>query len=136
MHLHFDLAQLNWLAILIATASAFVLGGIWYGPLFSKPWLKAFGFSEEELGKRHPGKVFGTAIVWTLIAAIVMGMLVGPDADIHMGAMTGLVIGLGFITTFMGIHYAFEGRGLKILLINAGYSTVALVLMGGIIGWF
>ncbi len=136
MHFHFDFTQLNWMAVLIATAAAFVLGGIWYGPLFSKPWMKAFGLSEDELGKRHPAKVFGLAILWTLLAALMLALFIEPDADLHLGAMTGFFIGLGFITTFMGIHYAFEGRGLKILLINAGYSTLALTLMGAIIGWF
>ncbi len=29
-----DLVSLNWLAILIATAAAFLLGGLWYGPVF------------------------------------------------------------------------------------------------------
>ncbi|TDR19568.1 DUF1761 domain-containing protein [Marinicella litoralis] len=136
MHIHFDLQQLNWLAVLIATAAAFILGGIWYGPLFSKPWMKAFGLSSDEVNQRHPGKVFGMAIMWTSVAAIMLALFIEPDADFHLGAMTGFFIGIGCITPFMGIHYAFEGRDWKILAINAGYSTLALTLMGAILGWF
>lgn len=136
MHIHIDLTQLNWLALVLASAAAFVLGGIWYGPLFSKPWLAAFGFSEEQINQRHPGKIFGQAIIWTFLSAVMLAFFIEADADLHLGAMTGFFIGLGFVTTFMGIHYAFEGRGVEILLINTGYSTLALTLMGAIIGWF
>ena len=55
MHIHFDLAVLNWLAIVLATASAFVLGGIWYGPLFGKQWMAEYGFSEEDLTVQREG---------------------------------------------------------------------------------
>ncbi len=30
----FDFSDLNWWAILLSTALAFVLGGLWYGPLY------------------------------------------------------------------------------------------------------
>ena len=30
------ISALNWLAVLVAAVSAFVVGGIWYGPLFGK----------------------------------------------------------------------------------------------------
>lgn len=136
MHIHLDLQQINWLAVVIATVAAFVLGGIWYGPLFSKPWMQAFGLTEDEVKKRHPGLVFGKAIAWTFLAAIALSLFIEPDADLHYGAMNGFFIGLGIVTTFMGIHYTFEGRNWKILAINAGYSTLALTLMGAVIGWF
>ncbi len=136
MHIHIDFAQINWIAVVLATVAAFVLGGIWYGPLFSKPWMKAFGLTEDEVNNRHPGKVFGIAILWTFFAAVMLSLFLEPGADIHMGALTGFLVGLGILTPFMGIHYAFEGRGFKILLINAGYSTLALTFMGAILGWF
>jgi hypothetical protein len=136
MHIHLDLAQINWLAAIIATVTAFILGGIWYGPLFSKPWANAFGLTEDELNKRHLGAVFGKAIIWTFLAAVALSLFIEPDADLHYGAMNGFFLGLGIVTPFMGIHYTFEGRDWKILAINAGYSTLALTLMGAVIGWF
>ena len=36
MH-HFG--SINTLAALVAALSGFVIGAIWYGPLFSKPWM-------------------------------------------------------------------------------------------------
>ncbi|HNI11929.1 MAG TPA: DUF1761 family protein, partial [bacterium] len=40
--------SLNWLAIIVASISAFVLGGIWYSPLmFGNAWMKVAGMTEE-----------------------------------------------------------------------------------------
>lgn len=36
-----SLEDINWLAVLAATASAFALGGSWYGPLFRRLWCRA-----------------------------------------------------------------------------------------------
>ena len=35
------MSSINWLAILVAAISAFVVGGIWYSPImFSNAWMK------------------------------------------------------------------------------------------------
>ena len=40
--------NLNWLAIIVAAVSAFILGGLWYSPLmFAKRWMKETGITEE-----------------------------------------------------------------------------------------
>ena len=41
--------EINWIGIIAATVSAFVLGGIWYGPIMGKSWMVAVGKTEEEL---------------------------------------------------------------------------------------
>ena len=41
------LGSLNWLAVLVAAASGFVIGGLWYGPLFQKPWMRLSGMTKE-----------------------------------------------------------------------------------------
>ena len=51
---------LNIPAILVATAVAFAIGGLWYGPLFSKPWAKEMGMKMEKKpaggGEREGGR--------------------------------------------------------------------------------
>lgn len=44
-----DITQLNWWAILVSTLVAFVLGGIWYGPLFGNLWLKELKTTKFEM---------------------------------------------------------------------------------------
>ena len=38
---------INWWAVLVTTVMAFVLGGLWYGPLFGQAWLSAIGKTED-----------------------------------------------------------------------------------------
>jgi hypothetical protein len=42
--------DVNWLAVLVAAVVTFVLGGVWYGPLFGKVWRAAEGQAEPAPG--------------------------------------------------------------------------------------
>jgi hypothetical protein len=57
------MAALNWFAIAAAAMSAFVLGGLWYGPLFKNAWCREAGMDPDAPQKRHPARVFAIAIV-------------------------------------------------------------------------
>ena len=37
--------EVNWIAVIAAAVSAFVMGGLWYGPLFGKKWMALVGLS-------------------------------------------------------------------------------------------
>lgn len=42
------ISDLNYWAVLVATFSAFVIGGLWYSPvLFDKKWMSLNGFTDE-----------------------------------------------------------------------------------------
>ncbi len=127
-------ANINLLAVLLASVSAFVVGGIWYGPLFGKAWMSAFGFTEESLAGRNMPKVFGIAFVLTLIAALNLELFIGPEATLLFGTGAGFAAGFGWVAMFLGILYLFEGRSMQAFAVNAGYCVVALTLMGAILG--
>ncbi|SMD32761.1 Protein of unknown function [Reichenbachiella faecimaris] len=126
---------LNYWAILAAALSTFLIGGIWYSPIaFGKAWMKENSFSEDDLKKGNMSKIFGLSFILGLVAAINLAMFLGPDTDLSTGAFYGFLAGAGWVATFLGTHYLFERRSFKLFLINAGYSVVALTLMGLIIG--
>ena len=127
-------ANINWLSIIVAGVSAFLIGGIWYGPLFGRAWMKEFGFTEDDLKQRNIPKTFGLSLVLALFAAINLDMFIGAEASLSFGAMAGLLAGIGWVATFMGIIYLFEMRSLAAFLINAGYCVIALTTMGAILG--
>jgi len=127
-------ANINWLSIIVAGVSAFLIGGIWYGPLFGRAWMKEFGFTEDDLKQRNIPKTFGLSLVLAIFAAINLDMFIGAEASLSFGAMAGLLAGIGWVATFMGIIYLFEMRSLAAFLINAGYCVIALTTMGAILG--
>lgn len=128
------IANINWLSILAASLSAFVIGGIWYGPLFGKAWMAASGKTEEELQQRNMVQVFTVSLLLILIAAINLEMFIGLEGTLAYGMFAGLLAGIGWVATLIGVIYLFEKRSLKLWLINAGYSVIALTLMGSILG--
>ena len=126
--------DVNWLAVVVAAVSAFVLGGIWYGPLFKKTWCREAGVDMEAKG-RHPAAVFGGAFVLSLVAAWAVAALIGrSDASLLFAVHVGLLSGLCFVATSFGINYLFAGRSLKLWLIDAGYHVLQFTLYGLVIG--
>ncbi|HVE75608.1 MAG TPA: DUF1761 domain-containing protein, partial [Actinomycetota bacterium] len=41
--------DVNWLAVLVATVAAMVLGFLWYGPVFGRIWLAGMGKTQEQM---------------------------------------------------------------------------------------
>ena len=124
---------LNLLAVLVATISAFVLGGLWYSPLlFGRAWAKANGFATPP--KASP-MVFGVSFVLSLVMALNLAMFLNdPKTNLAWGATAGLLAGLGWAAMGLGIVALFERRPLAYSLINGGYLAVALTLMGAVLG--
>lgn len=130
------MGSVNLLAVILAAISAFVLGGAWYSPaLFGKAWQKEAKLSDEELKAGSMGKIFGGAFVFSLIAAYVFAMFLGPSPGMGMAVGAGASAGLCWVAASYGITYLFEHRSLKLFLINGGYHTVQFTLYGLIIGW-
>jgi hypothetical protein len=135
MNMNNAFQNLNWLAIVAAAVSAFVLGGLWYSPLmFVKRWMKETGITEETTKNANMLKIFSFAFILSLIAAFFLAMFIGTKAGAFNGSLAGFMAGLGWVFTFMGISYLFESRTLAHFLINSVYSIVSLTIMGLIIG--
>jgi hypothetical protein len=126
--------HINYWAILVSALSTFLIGGIWYSPaVFGKAWMRENGFTEESMKNANMVKIFGLAFVLGLIAAVNLAMFMGPESRWEMGALWGFLAGFGWVATFVGTHYLFERKSFTLFLINAGYSVVALTVMGVIL---
>lgn len=129
------MANINLLAVIVAAASSFLLGGLWYSAaLFGAVWNRENGSGPKGDNGRHPARVFGVSFVFALIAAFAFAYLFGPAASFADAALRGFVVGLGFVAASFGINYQFAGRSVRLLLIDGGYHTVQFVLYGVIIG--
>jgi len=124
--------EMNYLAVLVAAVSSFMLGGLWYSPvLFGKMWNDENG-GVKQAG--HPAKVFGIAFVFSLIAAVAFARWIGPGADLEYAIKHGIMAGFGIAATSFGINYQFANRSFKLWLIDGGYHTAQFVLFGLILG--
>lgn len=124
--------NINWIAVLIAGASAFVVGGIWYGALFARRWQALVGLSDEEVASGRQ-RVFGGALVLSLVMALNLAFFIGAEGA-TFGLFAGLAAGVGWVAMAFGVNYLFERRPLALFLLNAGYNVITFALMGLIIG--
>ncbi|SHM94972.1 DUF1761 domain-containing protein [Mucilaginibacter sp. OK098] len=130
-----DISHINWLAIIVAGLSAFMVGGIWYSkPLFGNAWMTDSNLTIEQVQTGNKGKIFGFTAVFSLVMAANLGMfLADAKTDLAWGTTAGFLAGIWTFSA-IAIHSLFELKSWRHIFINGGYSLVSLTLMGAIIG--
>jgi hypothetical protein len=128
----------NWLAIIIAALANMVIGFLWYGTwAFGKSWMKLSGHVMGEGFPAGPGPLYALTAVAAVVQAITMAWLVGQTGATSgaAGAIVGLYVGMGLVAAAMFAEVLFAGRHPRLFAIVAGYSVLALVVQGMIIGF-
>ncbi|MDA0678842.1 MAG: DUF1761 domain-containing protein [Proteobacteria bacterium] len=129
------LSDVNWFAVVTATAAAFMLGGLWYSKsLFGKAWMQEVGLTEQAIGNANMVRTFGGTIILQALSATALSAFLGADSTWQTGLQAGLWVGLFWIATAYGVTYLFEQRSLRLFFINAGYYVVLYAVAGTIIG--
>lgn len=78
---------LNWIAILGSGLVPMAIGAIWYGPLFSKVWMKEANMSIEKIQGANMAMIYGISVLLSLLLAV--GIL--PIVVHQMGVFSTLV---------------------------------------------
>jgi uncharacterized protein DUF1761 len=130
-----DMSTINWIAVLVAGISAFVLGGVWYSPaLFGKAWMTENNLTPDDVKKGNKGKIFGWSFILSLVMAVNLAMFLNtPEMDLSQGIVYGILTGV-WIFCGIAIVALFEQKTARYIFVNGGYMLVALGLMGAIIG--
>jgi hypothetical protein len=128
---------LNSLAILGATAAAFILGGIWYAPpVFGAAWMMALGKTKEDCEGKGMGKPMVLCFIMTLLTAFALAVILS-SLGIHGardGALTSLFICAGFVLTSNFNDFLFTGWNTRVFWIGTGYKVIDFLVMGAILG--
>jgi hypothetical protein len=134
--------NINYIAVLVAGAAAWVTGAIWYGVL-GKHWLAALGKTKEQLmgpsGRPNPAP-FVLSFIADLIIAFVLAGVVGAvgagKVTVFAGIATAALMWVGFVVTTLAVNNAYAGRKTTLTVIDAGHWLVAMVVAGAIVGAF
>lgn len=125
--------KINYPAVLVATIVHFMVGGLWYGLLFSNKFVELIAWSPEKLKEmeaHNPAKELSIAFVSALVLVYILAHFVQytKARTAIDGIQTAFWLWLGFIATTQLATVVFEDRKLGLYLINVSYQFVACAL--------
>ena len=125
-----EIFGLSLMGIVVATIIGMVLGALWYSPvLFGPQWMRCIGKTPETLGSTTVPMI--GSVLASLLSAIGVSLvfsLIGVDS-LAMGISVGLTLGLFIIFPALLSDNLFCGWGNQLLLIQAGYRMLSVLLM-------
>ncbi len=129
---------MNYLAILVSVIVVHVIGGLWYGPLFGKHWMKLAGYSKKDLKdmkktamRGYVGSFIALLISLTVLASFLSAL---GSTDWRSGMTVAFMIWLGFFAMPMLGSVWWENKPFKLYLLNVLHWLVALLVSGAIVG--
>ncbi len=120
---------INYLAVLVATVVQFIIGAVWYMPLFGKLWGDIHGFDQnspeaQEAMKKGMPPLLITQFVMTLITSLVFALLLnGFPADWN-------IYGLAFFY-WLGFVFPTQVAGVIFGGTRPGWILKKIAVMGG-----
>jgi len=146
-----ELTSINWLAVIAASFSSFIIGALWFGPkTFYPVWMNAMGRKvPTEQVKMSAGStilMFGGTYVGALVQVATLAVIVAlartidPTIGALGGAAIGALLGFGIGAAASFSHRQFAQQNHKqvqavwVWLIEVGQDIVCLTVAGVIIG--
>ncbi len=129
--------NINWISVLVSSLSSLFIGFVWYNPkVFGTIWMKAAKVEPDAGKNANMPVIFITTYLMSVVVCYYIAGRIHPDEHlspfIH-GAFHGLRLSAFIAIPFIVINSLFEMRGLKYILITAGYVAVTLAVMSGIL---
>jgi hypothetical protein len=138
--------DINYWAVIVAAIASIVIGSLWYGKLFMKPWMEMMGFTPESMERMSmtSKKAYIIQIVASLVMALVLAKLIDIKvvyalinstdfSALKVGLSTGFLVWLGFVVPTSLSIVLWEGKPWKLWFINSSNYLVTLLVMGAIL---
>ena len=138
--------HINMLAVVIAVAANFILGFIWYTPLFGKAWGKEMGF---DMNQKPPSSALVKGMVFMVIGNFLLayvfahniaawnpvtwGQAPSAMSPAQNAFMAAVFTWLGFFVPQDLGRVAWEMKSWKLFFINTGYHFIALLVVAMIL---
>ena len=134
--------EINYVAILIAVVANFVLGFIWYTPLFGKAWAKEMGF---DMTQKPPSSVLIKGMIIMVIGNFLLayvfahniavwdpttwGQPASTASPMTNACMAAFFTWLGFYVPQDLGRIAWEMKSWKLFFINTSYHLLSLFVV-------
>ncbi|MEK6782221.1 MAG: DUF1761 domain-containing protein [Bacteroidota bacterium] len=137
--------HINWMAVLVAVVANFILGYIWYTPLFGKAWAKESGFDSTikptgaEMARGMIIMVVGNFFMAFVFAHNIAAWSYVPGAK-EMSMIANIMNSVIF--TWLGFYLpvdigvvAWERKSWKLFGINTSYHFMMLLVAAVILNY-
>ena len=132
--------EINYWAVLLATASTMVVGSIWYSRrVFGDRWARLAKVDLDRPGMTAALPIITTVIVsfitaWVLAGATTIAWHFYAGSYFVAALITSVLLWAGFTAARFITHDAFEGRPSSLTVMNIAHELVTVVIMAIIIG--
>ncbi len=137
--------DVNYLAVGVGAVVSFVFGAMWYGPLFSKTWVRLSGFTPEQVEegrKQSMAKSYVLTFVGCLLISsmlwhiIVLAEGFSGESGLTIGVLAGFWSWLGFVVPITLGSVLWEGRSWSLWLFNNAYHLLNFAIIGATLSCF
>lgn len=149
--------QIFWPAIGVSVLASMILGFLWYGPIFGKPWARLVG---HDMTQQPPTSQLLKSMLLMLIGCFLMAYTLAHNIEAWRSLMSAMMasgkmpgmqpshipVGLtinsalwttiGYILPIYLSQVAFEKRSWKLLMINVGYYLVSLGITSAVMAYW
>lgn len=135
------LFHINYFTVGVATIAYFLVGSLWFSTLFGNSWAQELEQHGVTIKAPHMAtmilKMLQTLLgnFITCVAVAFLIHVLGITTAIK-GLYLGLVTAFGFVATSMGVANTWEGKSLKLTLIDAGYPIIGIILSSVILSYW
>lgn len=132
--------SVNYLAVVGSLIAYTILGMLWYGPLFGKPWMKLVGKDTMDMNSPENKKSAMIGYISSLVSGFValLTLAVVLNAMSISGAVNGMLGGAGLAFGFIAMtlvgEAAWHDTPWGLVALNSGYRICGLAVGGLIIG--
>lgn len=126
----------NYAAVFVSALAYWLLGAVWFGVLFSKPWMALENVTMEQAKSMNPALPHVVSFLLNLLIAYSLAQVcIWRNANTAgRGASVGVLLWIGFIGPITYTTYMYEMRPKELFAINQFYPLAGMVLMGAILG--
>lgn len=135
---------INLFAVLVASVLDFIVGFIWYGPIFGSLWGKMHGFDKltkavQQKMMKEMGPLYGVQFAMTVLTNFILAIFISYVPAWNAYALA-VFLWLGFVIPTLASGVIFGGTQpkwmLKKFMVQAGASLVCLEVAAIVIRLF
>ena len=129
------MTDVNLVAVLVASIVAMIVGFVWYGPLFGKTWAKLMKIDMSKGKKKGMAKGMIAMFIAVIITNCVLSQVLAFAGAVTLSdaLMVGFWVWLGFYATTLLGTVLWEGKPVKLYILQTAHYLVSLLVMSAIL---